>query len=272
MKKIIISTVVLGVSAVFATVANAAPASPWKSGDGVVTFPKLEDSHFRTPSIMDMQHLDGVDSEMSKWQVVNLIGRPHWSEGAFNEHVWDYAFRIKQDDGSYKVCQYQIHFDRKRTDSSRLLTNKDLYSTCTAVTKPAAKPPRMISLSADALFAFGRSSLKDLNPKGRAELDDVARNLNQAYSSVNSIKIVGHTDRIGSAASNMTLSRQRAQTVRAYLVGLGIPASLMSTDGMGKNQPVNSCSNKLPRAQQIICLQPNRRVTLQIEGVEKIIN
>lgn len=256
-------------ASLLAGAAYASPVPPWMSGIGVVEFPNVADSHFRNPSIIDADVLNLVDSDMSKWQVVKLIGRPHFDEGAFSETIWDYVFRFKQGDGSYKVCQYQLHFERN--DHKQLLTNKNMYSTCV----PAAKnthQPKMIDLSADALFAFAGGALKDLHPKGREELDHVGRMISETYATVSSIKVIGHTDRLGAEAANLKLSTERANTVRSYLISRGVSSELITTGGMGESQPVvSSCSDALKRAQLIDCLAPNRRVTIQIEGEQKVV-
>ncbi len=249
------------------TAAQATPPSAWKNGIGVVEFPNISDSHFQNPSVIDSEVLNLVDANMSKWQIVKLIGRPHFDEGAFSETAWDYVFRFKQNDGSYKVCQYQLHFERN--DRRQFLTNNEMYSTC-APAVAGTRQPKMIALSADALFAFAGGALKDLNSKGRAELDNVGNMIAETYQAVSSIKVVGHTDRLGSEASNVKLSQQRADTVRSYLINRGVSSELISTNGMGKSQPIFSCPDNLKRTQLIECLAPNRRVTIQIDGEQRV--
>ncbi|MBS1175143.1 MAG: rane protein [Burkholderiaceae bacterium] len=76
------------------------------------------------------------------------------------------------------------------------------------------------TLGADALFAFDRGGLADLNVKGKYDLDNLAMQLKQ-FDQLNSVKITGHTDYLGSDAYNLRLSEQRAQTVRQYLINQG---------------------------------------------------
>ncbi len=54
------------------------------------------------------------------------------------------------------------------------------------------------------------------------------------------IEVIGHTDSIGNPASNLALSRARADSVKTYLVTKGFPPELIGTSGMGANQPVAS--------------------------------
>jgi outer membrane protein OmpA-like peptidoglycan-associated protein len=52
------------------------------------------------------------------------------------------------------------------------------------------------------------------------------------------LRIVGHSDRSGPAASNRRTSLQRAEAVRAYLAQRGIAAGAMSIAGRGEEQPI----------------------------------
>lgn len=51
------------------------------------------------------------------------------------------------------------------------------------------------------------------------------------------IEVDGHTDNDGEAAANQKLSERRAESVRAELVKLGVPAGYFSTKGYGETQP-----------------------------------
>lgn len=73
-------------------------------------------------------------------------------------------------------------------------------------------------------------------------------------------EIAGHTDSIGSEAYNLKLSRQRAESVRAYLVSRGVSPAQLSAAGYGETRPVASNQTDEGRAR-------NRRVELSIEGV-----
>ncbi len=119
---------------------------------------------------------------------------------------------------------------------------------------------------ADTLFQFDKSAAGDILPGGLQRLGDVARRL-KSYKSIDSVTVTGHTDRLGSDAYNDALSTNRAATVKAHLESLGVKAASVKASGQGKRQPVTtSCSDKLPREQLILCLQPDRRVTIEVTG------
>jgi hypothetical protein len=82
---------------------------------------------------------------------------------------------------------------------------------------------------------------------------------------------VGHADRIGSAAYNQKLSEKRAMAVKEYLVAKGIPANRVYTEGKGSKQPVtkpDQCKGA-KSAKVIACLQPDRRVDIELIGTKK---
>jgi OOP family OmpA-OmpF porin len=80
--------------------------------------------------------------------------------------------------------------------------------------------------------------------------------------------VTGHTDRIGSAEYNLKLSKQRADAVRDYLISKGVDRTKIETIGMGEKEPVVQCNQKEMKA-LIACLQPNRRVDVQVKGETK---
>ncbi len=124
-------------------------------------------------------------------------------------------------------------------------------------------------LLADTLFNFDKSGRDEMLPSGKERLVAIAQRL-KSYQTVNTMTIVGHTDRLGSDSYNDPLSANRAATVRQLLDGMGVKATRVEAIGKGKNQPVTtSCSDKLPRAQLIACLQPDRRVTIEVTGIVK---
>ena len=121
-------------------------------------------------------------------------------------------------------------------------------------------PPQTISLPADVLFDFNKSTLK---PEGKAKLDEMLRSIGNAR--LDDIRVIGHTDRLGSATYNQKLSEHRANAVKNYLISQGIAAERIRAEGRGKTQPVTrpaDCQG-LPRKKLIACLQPDRRVDIE---------
>lgn len=122
---------------------------------------------------------------------------------------------------------------------------------------------------ADTLFKFDKSGRDEMLPGGKERLAAVANRL-KSYQSIATLSIAGHTDRLGSDNYNDPLSARRAATVLEYLGSLGVKAAKSDAMGKGEREPVTlQCSEKLPRAQLITCLQPDRRVTIEVTGVVK---
>jgi len=82
------------------------------------------------------------------------------------------------------------------------------------------------------------------------------------------ISVVGHTDRLGSQIYNQRLSSQRAEAVKAYLVSVGgIDRAKISARGKSESQPVtkpDDCKGSKPNPKLITCLQPDRRVEVEV--------
>lgn len=111
-------------------------------------------------------------------------------------------------------------------------------------------------------FDFNKASLR---PDAKTRLDTLANTL-KADAQVRQARVVGYADRIGNTAYNDKLSQRRAQSVRNYLVSRGITTSnVTETRWFGEKNPSSNCSDRLRRAELIACLQPDRRVEVEID-------
>jgi OmpA-OmpF porin, OOP family len=136
---------------------------------------------------------------------------------------------------------------------------------------PVAPPPpppapavQKITLASKALFDFDKSVLK---PEGQAVLDREIVSRIKEVQKLELVLVTGHTDRLGSQAYNQKLSERRAAAVAAYLASKGVAKDKIETLGMGKTQPVPGvvCEQKNRKA-LIACLQPHRRVEVEVKG------
>jgi OOP family OmpA-OmpF porin len=132
---------------------------------------------------------------------------------------------------------------------------------------PPPSPParRSVNFSADSLFTFDKSEIR---PEGKAALDVFVRDLQGTLFDV--IRVTGHTDRLGSLGYNQTLSQRRAESVKSYLVSPGgIDAGKLTATGAGEAEPVTKpqdCKGNTPSPKLIACLQPDRRVVVEVTG------
>ena len=130
---------------------------------------------------------------------------------------------------------------------------------------PPARALTRIAISVDSDFDFDKDNL---NAGGKKVLDDFIKEVRGMK--YDHIIVRGNTDRIGTEAYNMRLSVRRAETVRDYLIVTGgIAAVKLDTSGVGESQPETrsgECSNMKDRKALVNCLQPDRRVDIEVHG------
>jgi outer membrane protein OmpA-like peptidoglycan-associated protein len=212
----------------------------------------------------NLDNLRQVQAGLDKNQIIALVGAPHFNEGFAGVREWNYVFNFRGTDGRVTQCEYKILFDDNKIARSFYWNPES----CADVLNPpaqAAPQVRRFTLSTDALFAFDKYALSDIKPNGRGELDALAQKLTAPDAKTEHIHVTGYTDRLGRADYNQTLSERRAATVRDYLVGKGVAADRIDTEGRGEAEPVKICDNG-DRAKLIACLAPNRRVVVEAEG------
>jgi outer membrane protein OmpA-like peptidoglycan-associated protein len=111
----------------------------------------------------------------------------------------------------------------------------------------------IVNLS-DVLFAFNKYELK---PEAREKLAKVSGIL-LAYPDLK-VQVEGYTDNVGTDQYNQTLSQQRADAVRDYLISQSVIAGNVTATGYGMSNPIADNSTAAGRAQ-------NRRVNLVVSG------
>jgi outer membrane protein OmpA-like peptidoglycan-associated protein len=110
----------------------------------------------------------------------------------------------------------------------------------------------LVNLPDGVTFATGSSSI---NPGFQTLLDRVAGSLQQYPNSL--VDVYGHTDTVGSTASNQRLSEQRAQSVSNYLISRGVSSSRIRWMGFGETQLKVSTGDNVNEPM-------NRRVEIKI--------
>ena len=132
-----------------------------------------------------------------------------------------------------------------------------------------------ISLQSEFLFGFDKYNLR---PEAITTLNDLSAKLSQ--SNVQSVRVEGNTDFMGSDKYNQALSERRANTVANYLVQQGVPADRISAVGLGETQAklteqcqaeVAKLGKKVSKAKKrsalIACIEPDRRVDIQVDSL-----
>lgn len=111
----------------------------------------------------------------------------------------------------------------------------------------------MVNVGDRVFFDFDRY---DLKPEARSVIEKQAAWLDQNRQVV--VTIEGHTDERGTREYNLALGERRANSIRDYLVALGVDANRMKITSFGKERPVDPRSTKEAWSQ-------NRRGVLSVE-------
>jgi len=109
---------------------------------------------------------------------------------------------------------------------------------------PVAKEEPKTYVMRNIFFASGTAELEDISMEEINRLADILKS-----SPHLSVKIIGHTDDVGSESDNLKLSKARAESVKAALVSEGISISKISTEGKGESQPIADNSTEQGRLQ-----------------------
>lgn len=253
-----------------------------------VDFPALDSSYLKIGAFVGPDHVRRITVGLNKDQVRLEMGNPHFSEGLWGVHEWDYALNFYTgQDNAYVTCQYKVKFDeayrvtsthwKNQECANHVLTVEAKATPSPALAAPivdftparpvATLPAQRVVLSADGMFAFGKSGLESLATAGHERLVALASQLKQNTAGLVSVVVTGYTDHIGSSVANQALSQARADTVRGFLMLQGLDGKLIRSYGAGESQPLVQCNGQTPMAEQVQCLQPNRRIEVEAIAV-----
>jgi outer membrane protein OmpA-like peptidoglycan-associated protein len=143
---------------------------------------------------------------------------------------------------------------RDSIDQQRKSDAEQKIELMSAPSTPSAAPGPSTTAS-DVLFAKGKSNL---TTTAQTQLDAVAEALRPQPQAL--VVLSGHTDSVGSEASNERLSEQRTDAVKSYLISHGVDAERIFARRFGEAEPAASNDTAEGRA-------TNRRVSVAIEIV-----
>jgi outer membrane protein OmpA-like peptidoglycan-associated protein len=122
------------------------------------------------------------------------------------------------------------------------------------------EPPPRVEVRADSIQVneaiYFDSSRESIRRESHSLLDEIAKVINQ-HPELAKIRIEGHTDSIGASRSNLSLSKRRATSVRAYLVERGVDPTRLIAEGFGQDNPIADNATEEGRAR-------NRRVAFTV--------
>ncbi len=153
-----------------------------------------------------------------------------------------------------RLAAQQANLSAQQAETDKATLRAKLSEQLNSILQTRDSARGLIVSMSDVLFDTGEYSLK---PGAREKLAKVAGIL-LAYPGLN-IEVGGYTDNVGGDAMNQTLSENRANSVRDYLVQEGVASGSVSSKGFGNTLPVASNDNSAGR-------QQNRRVELLVSG------
>ncbi len=132
---------------------------------------------------------------------------------------------------------------------------------CSYEAAPSAKPTALETSGSVTLNIEFDTAKSDIKPMYNDEIKQVA-DFMKAHPEAK-VMIQGHTDNVGSEASNIALSQARANSVKDYLVEkFGIAGDRLQAMGYGPNKPIATNATAEGR-------QKNRRVEAVVEKMAK---
>lgn len=236
---------------------------------GKVIFPDSGRIVLKEGTFPNLDNLRAVGPGVTKEQLYYLLGRPHFREGYYGVREWDYLFHFRTPHG-VRTCQYKVIFDERYLGHSFHWEPAECASVlkeAEPMLEPEPASVRRYELRVDTLFAFDRSEAADLLPGGRAEVNRIVGELAHVKQ-VRHVRVIGHTDMLGSESYNLALSQRRANTIRMLLIQGGVPSDVVFAEGRGESEPVRNCDMNTVRSLLVECLQPNRRVEVIADAMD----
>ena len=166
--------------------------------------------------------------------------------------------RLKQQNEAQSAVM-QNALDKAETQNKRMETERselriEIMNQFNAVLQTRDTARGLIVNMSDVLFDTDKSTLR---PLAREKLAKVAGII--AGHPGLSLAVEGHTDSVGADDYNQTLSEQRSNSVRNYLIEQGMASAAVTAEGFGKTQP--AATNDTADGRQL-----NRRVELVVSG------
>lgn len=147
-------------------------------------------------------------------------------------------------------------------------STQDKPPTAVAVVTEYVIPVNVIyrtAIDTETYFAFDSA---EFNPQAESALSKIADKI-QRLERVDEIRVLGHADRIGPEQYNEELALTRAEKVERYLADkTQIKSSKFVVRAEGEADPQVKCTGFESTENLIDCLQPNRRVEIEVLGAK----
>ena len=165
--------------------------------------------------------------------------------GRFNDSTFSFPI--------FGTAKYQITAEAKDYNPRTVIVDpKDINEEKKVLRDISLTPSGQTMRLQHLIFAQGKSTI---DPKSFAELDEVSQMMKENAKIV--IQLEGHTDNQGSSKANLSLSEDRVEAVKKYLVSKNIAKDRIKTKAFGGSQPL---ANELTQEARSM----NRRVEMRI--------
>ena len=225
-----------------------------------------------TPLFTGLKELHKVLKDVPGHTAVFLFTDGDYTGGSMQRPI-DVAERIVKD---YNACFYVIS-TAKEDENEQLLykvaslnacsrvvpfnnfihnptyTTGALYDVRATESVVTSTEKKVVGLKVEDLtFHFDKTQLKEEDKKELGEVINFLKQYPQSW-----VRIAGHTDNAGTKEANVTVSRQRAETVQKMLLDAGIDQMRIVTQWYGEVNPI--ATNDTPEGQAL-----NRRVEIAV--------
>jgi outer membrane protein OmpA-like peptidoglycan-associated protein len=143
---------------------------------------------------------------------------------------------------------------RAQAESEKNALREQLLQQFNAILQTRETTRGLVINMSDVLFDVGKYTLKEDAKLKLARLSGIILSHPGLH-----LQVEGYTDSTGTEAFNQKLSEQRADTVREFLIGQGLPPDIVTSVGYGEQYPVASNDTSAGRAM-------NRRVEMVVSG------
>lgn len=245
----------LAAAALPAAAQAGAPAAP----NQVVVAGTVPDEATRNAILARVRELYGAERVVDQLGVGQVVAPPNWS-GYVQKIVSPQLKQVSR--GQLVISGNNIELkgevaneaQRQQLAADMATALNPTYAVRNALRVAAQEQTVLDATLANRIIEFEPGS-SVLRPAGRGILDEMAAALLKMGSK--KVEVIGHTDSQGTRDTNIVLSLARADAVRSYLAGKGVPPSLITTSGSGPDRPVAANDTPEGRAR-------NRRIEFRV--------
>jgi OOP family OmpA-OmpF porin len=151
---------------------------------------------------------------------------------------------------------------------SRVAEATDCVETLATQTAAPSRP-QQLQLSGDTLFAFNRSDAEGMTQQGFRAISQLLTQIQNEFSQVDRLHVIGHTDPIGDARANERLSIARAQTIRDFILSRNEFRAAITSEGRGERELAVTHCGDVNTPSSVACNQANRRVVVEVTGLHR---